>query len=227
MFHLFDWTFILIIPPFIFALWAQARTQGTYRKYSGIRTSENITGAKAAEKILSAYGIHDIQIRMISGELTDHYDPLHKTLNLSEPVYNQASVAAIGIAAHETGHALQHKEGYSPVLIRNSLVPVAGLTSWLAIPLFILGIILSYPLFIHIGIFLFAGVVAFHLITLPVEFDASRRAVKVLRQGSYLTAGELDGAAKVLSAAALTYVAAALMALMQLLRLILLSRGRD
>ena len=164
---------------------------------------------------------------MIRGELTDHFDPVRKTLNLSEPVYSQASIAAVGIAAHETGHAIQHARGYSPVMIRNSLVPVASITSWLAIPLFILGLFLSSPLFIHIGIFLFAGVVAFHLVTLPVEFDASSRALKILRQGSYLTAVELDGAGRVLSAAALTYVAAALMALMQLLRLVLLSRGRN
>ena len=227
MFYLFDWTFILIIPPLIFAMWAQSRTRNTYLKYARVPTSGNITGAQVAEKLLSAYGIHDIRINMIRGELTDHFDPVRKTLNLSEPVYSQASIAAVGIAAHETGHAIQHARGYSPVMIRNSLVPVASITSWPAIPLFILGLFLSSPLFIHIGIFLFAGVVAFHLVTLPVEFDASSRALKILRQGSYLTAVELDGAGRVLSAAALTYVAAALMALMQLLRLVLLSRGRN
>ncbi len=227
MLYLFDWTFLLIIPPLIFAMWAQAKTKGTYRKYSRVTTERNITGAEAAEKILTAYGIHDIKIRMINGELTEHYDPVHKVLNLSGPVYSQASIAALGIAAHESGHAIQHARGYTPVFIRNSLVPVAGITSWLAFPLFIVGILFSYPLLIHIGIFLFTGVVIFHFITLPVEFDASGRALKILKQGSYLTVIELEGAGKVLSAAALTYVAAALMALMQLLRLILISRGRN
>lgn len=227
MFYLFDWTFLLIIPPLIFALWAQAKTKGTYREYSNKYTAGNITGAQAAGKILASYGINNIQVRIINGELTDNYDPVHKVLNLSEQVFSQASIAAVGIAAHEAGHAIQHARGYSPVFIRNSLVPVANITSWLAIPLFIIGILFSFPVLIRVGILLFAGVVVFHLITLPVEFDASGRAIKILRQGSYLTAAELDGASKVLSAAALTYVAAALMAIMQLLRLILISRGRN
>jgi hypothetical protein len=224
---MFDWTFFLIIPPLIFAWWAQAKTRGTYLTYSKVFTSGNITGAEAAQKILASYGVNNIRVNMIKGELTDNFDPVHKVLNLSGPVFSQSSIAAVGIAAHEAGHALQHARGYSPVFIRNSLVPVANFTSWMAVPLFIIGILFSFPILIRIGILLFAGVVAFHLITLPVEFDASKRAIKILRQGSYLTAAELDGASKVLSAAALTYVAAALMAIMQLLRLILISRGRN
>ncbi len=222
-----DWTFILLIPPLVFALWAQSKTRAAYRKYSEIGTIKKMTGAQIAENILSGYGVRDIRVSMIGGTLTDHYDPAHKTLNLSEAVFGQSSIAAVGIAAHEAGHALQHAKGYTPIFIRNSLVPVANITSWLAFPLFILGILMSYTLLIRIGIFLFAGVVAFHLVTLPVEFNASGRALIILKQRSLLNPLELEGARKVLTAAALTYVAAALMALMQLVRLILISRGRD
>lgn len=224
---IFDWTYLLLIPPLILAFWAQMKTQSAFKKYSQINIARNMTGAQVAEKILFDYGVRDIKIGMIGGVLTDHYDPVHKTLNLSEAVYGRTSIAAAGVAAHEAGHAIQHAKGYSPIKIRNSLVPVANITSYLAIPLFFIGFLMSFPLLIKLGIILFTGIVAFHLVTLPVEFDASNRALKVLKQSSFLTNTELEGAKSVLNAAALTYVAAALMALMQLIRLIFLARDRD
>ncbi len=227
MIYMFDWTFLLLIPPFILALWAQMKTQATFKKYSRISITRNMTGAEIAGKILTDYGVRDIRIERVNGVLTDHYDPVHKVLNLSDAVYSQNSIAAAGVAAHEAGHALQHAKGYSPIKIRNSLVPVANITSYLAIPLFFIGFLMSFPLLIKIGIFLFIGIVAFHLVTLPVEFDASSRALKVLKQSSFLNNSELEGARSVLSAAALTYVSAALMAFMQLIRLIFLARDRD
>ncbi|MCD6532155.1 zinc metallopeptidase [bacterium] len=225
MFYFWDPTLILLIPALLFAMWAQAQVKRAYNAWSRETTARRITGADAARMILSAMGI-DVRIERIPGALTDHYDPKNRVLRLSEGVYDSPSVAAVGIAAHECGHAIQHQQGYLPLTVRNAIVPVVSLGSHLAIPLFLIGLIFSIHSLVQLGLYLFAGVVAFYIITLPVEFDASRRALKVLGGMNILTPGELAGAKEVLTAAALTYVAAALMALMNFLRLFLLSRRR-
>jgi len=228
MYHYyFDWTFYLLIPPFIFALWAQWKTRVTFQKFASVRTSRNITGAEVARGILSGYGVSNVAVESIPGELTDHYDPIHKALRLSKVVYESSTISALGVAAHEAGHAIQHAKGYNPIKVRSAIMPIVSVTSYMAIPLFFIGLLMSMPILIRLGIFLFSGVVAFHFVTLPVEFNASKRALAFLQNGSYLTPEELKGAKKVLDAAAMTYVAAALMALMNLLRLILVSRSRD
>ncbi len=223
----FDWTFFLLIPPFIFALWSQWKTRSTFQKFASVRISRNITGAEVAKEILAGYGVNNVSVETVRGELTDHYDPVHRVLRLSEVVYGSNTISALGVAAHEAGHAIQHAKGYNPIKVRNAITPVVGITSYLAIPLFFIGLLMSMPILVRLGIFLFTGVVAFHLVTLPVEFNASKRALVLLQKGSYLTPSELKGAKKVLDAAAMTYVAAALMALMNLLRLILIARNRD
>ncbi|MCD6595021.1 zinc metallopeptidase [bacterium] len=220
-----DPTFILLIPAIAFALWAQSQIKKSYAGWSDIDTDRKITGADAAKIILSANGL-DVKIEKISGKLTDNYDPRSKILHLSEGVYDSQSVAAVGIAAHECGHAIQHANKYAPLKIRNSIVPVVSISSNLAFPIFFIGIIFSIPIILKIGIWLFAGVVVFQLITLPVEFDASHRALKTLDRMAILSPEELTGAKEVLTAAALTYVAAALMAIVNLLRMLLLSRRR-
>lgn len=227
MFFWNDWTFLILIPAFLFSLWAQYKTQATFKKYSEIDASKGFTADKVAGQILSSYGINNVEIEEVPGQLTDHYDPIKKVLRLSESVYGNSSIAAIGVAAHEAGHAIQHARGFGPIAVRNAIVPVVNITSNLAIPLFMIGLFFSIPILIRLGIYLFTGVVAFHLVTLPVELDASNRAIKVLRTGSYLTPRELQGARAVLTAAAMTYIAAALMAILNLLRLILISRNRD
>ncbi len=227
MFFWHDWTMLLLILPLILTFWAQSRMKSTFRKYSEIEAGRGVTAEKVAGLILNTYGIHNVQIERVPGMLTDHYDPSKGVLRLSEAVYGSSSIAAIGVAAHESGHAIQHARGYAPISIRNAIVPVAGIASNLAIPLFMIGLIFSIPILLRLGIYFFTGVVAFHFITLPVEFDASNRAMKVLRNGSFLNREELHGARAVLTAAAMTYIAAALMAIVQLIRLLLLSRGRD
>ena len=220
-----DPTFILLVPAIILAVWAQHRVRGAFAAWSEIETSRRITGAQAAEAILASR-VLPVKIERISGNLTDHYDPRKKVLRLSQNVYDSTSVAAVGIAAHECGHAIQHGKGYSPLAIRNAIVPIVSIGSNLAIPLFIIGIIFSLPVLIKVGIFMFGGAVIFHLITLPVEYDASHRALDVLNNMQILSPDELIGAREVLNAAAMTYVAAALMAIMNLMRLILISRRR-
>jgi Zn-dependent membrane protease YugP len=227
MFFWNDWTFLMLIPAFLFALWAQFVTQSTFKKYSKIASSRGIRAEEAAGEILRNYGVSSVSIESVSGVLTDHYDPKAKVLRLSESVYGSSSIAAIGVAAHEAGHAIQHARGFGPIALRNAVVPVVNITSNLAIPLFLIGFFFSIPMLTQLGIYFFAGVVGFHLVTLPVEFDASSRALKVLRAGSYLNTQELKGAQAVLSAAAMTYIAAALMAILNLIRLILISRDRD
>ena len=223
----FDWTFLMLIPAFIFSLWAQFKTQSTFKRYSEIGSSRGITADQIARKILSEYGVADVGVEMTPGQLTDHYDPTAKMLRLSEVVYGNSSIAAIGVAAHEAGHAIQHARGYSPIKLRNAVVPVVNITSWASIPLFFVGLLFSMPMLVTLGIVFFSAVVVFHMVTLPVEFDASSRALKVLRMGSYLDPQELAGARKVLTAAAMTYVAAAIMSILQLLRLILIARSDD
>ena len=220
-----DPTFILLIPAILLAIWAQMRVKSAYAGWSDIVTDRRITGADAARMILDSHNL-DVKIEPIRGKLTDNYDPKRKVLHLSEGVYDSPSVAAVGIAAHECGHAIQHANGYVPLKVRNSIVPVVSLGSNLAFPIFFFGLIFSIPTLLKIGLWLFAGVVAFQLITLPVEFDASHRALKTLDRMAILSPEELAGAREVLTAAALTYVAAALMAILNFLRLFLLSRRR-
>jgi hypothetical protein len=230
MFPFFDWTMVLLIPGIILALWAQHKTSSTFKKYSEIGSSRGITADQVAREILRNYGVNDVGVERIAGQLTDHYDPQAKTLRLSEAVYGNSSIAAIGVAAHEAGHAIQHAKGYAPIEIRNSIVPIANVGSMLSFPLLFIGLLVGAsahsPLhfLVQLGILLFVGVVVFHFVTLPVEFDASGRALKILRGGSFLTLEEVKGAKAVLTAAGMTYVASALMALLNLLRLLLISR---
>ena len=224
---MFDYYYlVLVVPTLILSFVAQILVKSTFSKYSRIRCSRNVTGREAAALLMQKNGIRDVTIEGVRGSLTDHYDPGAKRLRLSEPVYDQPSIAAVGVAAHETGHAIQHATHYGPLALRSGLVPIANLGSsfgpWLAIA----GLFFSLPLLVNIGILLFGGAVVFYVITLPVEFNASARALRLLKSENVLNASELDGVRKVLTAAALTYVASALTALMSFLRLVLLSRSR-
>ncbi|MFP4458155.1 MAG: zinc metallopeptidase [Candidatus Zixiibacteriota bacterium] len=225
MYWFWDPTFILIIPALLLGIWARSHVKSTFDKFSRVRSSRGYSGAKAAQLIMSTAGIHDVDIENVnSNNLSDHYDPKAKSLRLSNQVHNSDSIAAIGVAAHEVGHAIQHHNGYIPLKLRNTFVPVASFGSNLAFPLFIAGLIFRFQPLMKIGIIFFGAAVLFHLITLPVEIDASRRAIKTIRGTALLTETETSGAKKVLTAAAMTYVASALMALLNFLRLILLSR---
>ena len=224
---------VLVLPMVILSMWASARVNSSFNKYSKVSTMRNFTGAEAARQILDNNGLHDVKIEAVSGNLTDHYDPKANVIRLSDSVRNSTSVAAVGVAAHEAGHAVQHAEGYAPIKLRNSLVPVANLGSKLSIPLIILGLVLMgaesvfVSTMVYAGILLFSMAVLFQVVTLPVEFDASNRAIKVLGEGGYLYDEEVKSVKKVLSAAAMTYVAAAATSIAQLLRLILIARDRD
>jgi Zn-dependent membrane protease YugP len=223
----FDYYYlVLVVPTLILSLWAQIMVKSTFAKYSKIACSRRITGQDSAALLLKANNIRDVQIEATGGSLTDHYDPSSKRLRLSQPVYGVNSIAAVGVAAHETGHAIQHAVSWAPLGRRSTLVPVANIGSMFGPYLAMAGLIFSMPMLLNIGIFLFAGAVLFYLITLPVEFDASARAIAILRSNNVLTHEELNGVKKVLTAAALTYVASALTAVMSLLRLVLLSRNR-
>jgi Zn-dependent membrane protease YugP len=225
-----DYTFFLLIPPLLLAFYAQARVRGTYAKYSQVGASSRLTGAQMAKEILNLGGANQVGIEETSGRLSDHYDPRKRVLRLSPGVYESRSIAALGIAAHEAGHALQHQSGYAPLHLRNAIYPVASFGSSLAFPLFFIGFLMSSKgpsILMDIGILLFSGAVLFSLLTLPVEFNASRRAMVLLEERGYLKGRELDGARRVLSAAALTYVASTAMAAMQLLRMFLLRQSRD
>ena len=225
-----DSTYFLVIIGAVICMIASARVNSTFNKYSAYRSMSGMTGAQAAERILHAAGIYDVKIRRVSGSLTDHYNPANKTLNLSDSVCNETSVAAVGVAAHECGHAIQHARGYLPLRLRSAFVPIANFGSMLAWPVIIIGLIMnsrSSMMIINIGIFLFSFAVIFQLITLPVEFDASRRAMVQLREQGILGDQELRYTRKVLSAAALTYVASAAAAILQLLRVIILCGGRN
>ena len=230
----YDPTYILVLIGAILCIWASSRVNSTYSKYSKVRARSGMTGAEAAQRILQMSGIHDVQIQHISGNLTDHYDPSSKVLRLSDAVYGSRSVAAIGVAAHECGHALQHKEGYFPLKFRSTLVPAANIGSKLGLPLVILGLILGigfdlpgggYFSLAQIGIWVFSLAVLFQVVTLPVEFNASSRAVKLLDQLGILNGQEVGQTRSVLGAAALTYVAAAAASILQLLRLVILFGG--
>lgn len=221
-----DWTYILVVIGAVLSLAASAKVNSTFNKYARVRSMTGMTGAEAAQKLLYYAGITDVRIEHISGNLTDHYDPRNKVLRLSDATYGSNSVAAVGVAAHECGHAIQHKEGYLPLQLRSALVPAANIGSKLGLPLVILGVIFSYNYtLIQIGIWVFALAVAFQIVTLPVELNASSRAVRLLDQRGILAGREVSDCRKVLGAAALTYVAAAAASVLQLLRLILIFGG--
>jgi Zn-dependent membrane protease YugP len=224
----YDPTYFLILPALLFAMWAQARVQSAFSSYSRIRAKSGVTGAEVARGILARSGLNHVQVQQISGTLQDHYDPRVKILRLSPEVYASNSLAALGVAAHEAGHAIQHDENYVPLAVRSSLVPVASFGSRLAFPLFLIGLIFGegFSWLMTAGIWLFIAAVAFSIVTLPVEYDASRRALTLLEQGGYVTREELPHAKKVLSAAGMTYLAATAVALTQLLRLLILRGSR-
>lgn len=225
----FDYYYlILVVPALLLALWAQVQVKTTYRKYSRVPNSRGMTGAYAAQAVLNFYGITDVRIERVSGNLTDHYDPRSKVIRLSDGVYNSSTVAAIGIACHEAGHAAQHAENYAPIKIRNAIIPVCNIGSTIGIPLALIGWIFSFSILIYVGLGLYAAVFIFQVATLPVEFNASRRAIKVIDETQLLRDDEIGGAKKVLAAAAMTYVASMIVALANLLRLLLrFSNRRD
>ena len=223
----YDWTVLLMLPGLLLGLWAQNRVNSAYRKYSRVGVHSGMTAAEAAQRMLRQNGAGDVRIEQTGGQLTDHYDPRSNVLRLSSGVCHSNSVAALGIAAHEAGHAVQQAQSYPFLKLRTAVVPVVNVGSSLSWPLFFLGFLFSWEGLMMAGIWLFAAVVLFTLITLPVEFDASRRALKMLSGGGFLTESELRGAKQVLSAAALTYVASFVSAALQLLRLLTLARRRD
>ena len=229
MYGFFDPTYILIIIGVIITLAASAKMNSAFRRYSKVRSHSGLTGAQAAAKILNYAGIYDVVVERVSGNLTDHYDPRSKVLRLSDATYNATSVAAIGVAAHECGHAMQDKEAYAPLKLRGSLVPVANIGSNLSWIFIILGIIVgANQTLLNIGILLFSLAVIFQLVTLPVEFNASSRALRVLKDSAMMYEDEVEDTRKVLSAAALTYVASVAAAILSLLRLVILfGGGRD
>lgn len=223
----FDYYYlVLVMPAILFALWAQAQVSGTFEKFSKVRTMRGLTGAQAAEAVLRAGGVYDVRIERVAGNLTDHFDPRAKVIRLSDSVYDSPSVAAVGVAAHEAGHAVQHAQDYFPIKVRSAIIPVTQIGSSLALPLIIIGLVLSSLNLVYLGIAFFGLSTVFQAVTLPVEFDASRRAIATLGEEGLLAREELPGAKKTLRAAALTYVAALAVSLAQLLRLLLLFGGR-
>ena len=223
----FDPTYILLIIGMLLSLAASAKLKSTFAIYRRMESASGMTGAEAAQRILRNAGVYDVRIEPISGELTDHYDPRTKVVRLSEPIYNKTSLAAVGVAAHECGHAIQHATNYAPLSIRSAIVPIANFGSTLSWPLFLAGLVLSIRPLLTAGILLFTAAVLFQLVTLPVEINASSRALKLLNAEGILAPQEVRGAKKVLTAAALTYVAALASSILQLLRLLILAGGRD
>lgn len=223
----YDWTYLLLIPALLLSLWAQFRVSSTFSRFSKVRASSGMTATQMAEQLLHAEGVYDVSVERTRGNLTDHYDPKNMVLRLSDSTANSTSVAALGVAAHEAGHVLQHRDGYAPLMLRTAAVPVVNIGSNLSWPLFLVGLIFSWEPLLYAGIALFALAVLFAIITLPVEFNASKRALAALEANGYLQPGEeMRGAKKVLSAAAMTYVASAFMAIMQLLRLLAIAGVR-
>lgn len=228
-FFYYDWTLLIVLPAMFFALWAQARVKNAFEEYSKVRTRSGKTGAEAARQLLNANGLYDVDIRLTQGHLSDHYNPKDRTLYLSKEVHDSNSAAAIGVACHEAGHAVQHATGYAFLKLRMGMVPVCNIGSGLAMPLFLIGLLFAGDfgyLFMLLGIALFSLATLFQLITLPVEFDASRRAMKGMQECGILYEDELTSAKKVLSAAAMTYVAALASSLLSLLRLIVIANNR-
>ena len=224
--YYFDWTYMLLIPGLILGLWAQFKVNSAYRRYSKVSTRLGRPASEVVADLLRRNGNGGVRVAPISGELTDNYNPKTETLSLSQGVYGSSSVAALGIAAHEAGHAMQKMEDYAPMRLRTAVVPVVNFGSMAYAPLFILGLLFSWQPLVYIGILCFALTLLFSLVTLPVEFNASKRAIRLLRQDAYLTEEELSGAKAVLTAAALTYVASMISSALQLLRLILIARDR-
>ena len=228
----FDWTYlVLVLPCILLSLWASSSVKSTFRRYSTQYSSRRITGADAAQRVLRNHGVHNVRIERITGNLTDHFDPKTNVIRLSDGVYDSTSTAAIGVACHEAGHAVQYATNYAPIKLRAVIIPITNFGSKLAMPLILLGIVLSFlgnfsVLLVHLGIACFALSLVFQLVTLPVEFNASRRAIRAIQEAEILTASELHGAKKTLKAAAMTYLAATAVAFAQLLRLIILFGGR-
>ncbi|HIT36842.1 MAG TPA: zinc metallopeptidase [Candidatus Faecousia intestinavium] len=225
----FDWTYLaLVLPCLILSLWASSNVNSTFRKYSKQYSLRRLTGAEAAQRVLSANGVRDVRIEHVSGNLTDHYDPKSNVIRLSDQVYSSTSTAAIGVACHEAGHAVQYAEGYAPIKLRAAIIPVTNIGSRMALPLILLGLLFSSfgDTLIYLGIGCFSLSLVFQLVTLPVEFNASRRALQAIESGNLLTEEEQKGARKTLTAAALTYVAATAVSLAQLVRLLALFGGR-
>lgn len=223
----FDGTMMLLLPAIIIAFWAQSKVSGTYKKYRTVRTMNGYTGENVARMMLDAAGLYDVPVVEIRGELTDHYDPTSRVVRLSSDIYHGASIASAGIAAHEVGHAIQHKEAYKPLVLRTSIATAVNFSSQASIIIFMIGLLFSIPLLTNIGIIFFTVAVIYQLITLPVEFNASRRALNILESRNILYGNEVSGAKSVLSAAAMTYVAAALMSISQLIRLIAISNRNN
>lgn len=223
----YDPTIILIIPVLILAFYAQSKVKGNFNKYKKLPCSINMTGEQLARNLLERNGVRDVDVKPVKGVLSDHYHPTKKEVRLSEEIYYGKSVSAISIAAHEVGHALQHANGYYPLQLRANILPVANIGSTMAFPMFIIGFLFRTPFLMDIGIILFAAALVFHVVTLPVEFNASKRAIKQLSDGFVIYPEEMKGAKVVLNAAALTYIASTLMALVQLIRLIVLRGSRN
>lgn len=223
----FDRTMLILLPALLISFWAQSKINSTYNKYRNVRTLNGYTGEQVARMMLNEAGLSFVNIEMVNTRLGDHYDPTSKVLRLSPEVYGGTSIAAAGIAAHEVGHAIQHKESYKPLILRNSIVPVVNFGSNISWVLFVIGLFMGSNLLVNLGIILFSGVVVFQLVTLPVEFNASSRAINILDKRGILYGNEVSDARKVLGAAAMTYVASALMAISQLLRLIAISKRDD
>lgn len=222
-----DPTMLILIPAVLLSMWAQSRVQSTFSQYSRVMARGGVTAEQAARMLLTRFGLGSMPINRVAGSLTDNYNPANRTLNLSESVYNSRSIASIGVAAHEVGHAIQHSQLYAPLMFRNSIVPVVNISSSASMPLFIIGLMMGNSMLVNLGIILFTGSLIFHLVTLPVELDASSRALKLLEQTGTLSSDELAGARKVLNAAAWTYIAAALMSVLQLVRLLMIKNSRE
>lgn len=222
----YDPTFLLLIPALLLSMWAQFKVSSSFAKYDEVRARKGVTAEQVSRVLLDRFGLQNVQVERIAGTLTDHYDPTKKILRLSDSTSGKSSIAAIGIAAHELGHAIQDKENYAFLRVRNSIVPVVQAGSMLSMPLFFIGLIMGSLNMLNIGILLFCGVLVFHLVTLPVEFDASAKALRVLSDTGFLASDEIGGAKAVLNAAALTYVAALVMTVLQLLRLLALRNMR-
>ncbi len=222
----FDWTMLIVLPALVFSVWAQINVKSTFDKYSKIRTKRGYTGADAARRVLNENGLFDVSIERVQGHLTDHYDPRANVIRLSESVYSSSNAAAIGVACHEAGHAVQHAKGYFPIKVRMAIIPMTQFGSALAMPIFFMGLLFAMDALLSLGIVLYATVALFQLITLPVEFNASARALEAIGSSGMFDAEEKKAARRVLTAAALTYVAALASSLLTLLRLLVLANGR-
>lgn len=223
----FDRTMLLLLPAIVIAFWAQSKVSNTYKKYRTVRTMNGYTGENVARMMLDAAGLYDVPVVETRGELTDHYDPRSRVVRLSSDIFHGASIASAGIAVHEVGHAIQHKEAYKPLVLRTSMATAVNISSQASIVIFMIGLLFSIPMLTNIGIIFFTVAVIYQLITLPVEFNASRRALNILESRNILYGNEVNGAKNVLSAAAMTYVAAALMSISQLIRLIAISNRNN